>query len=168
MSPLSHRAPGVVGAALESQTAWCGLIADGHHVDWAVLRIALRTRPIDRFMLVSDAMPTVGSVTKTFMLNGQRIHVENGVCVGDDGTLAGSDLDMATAVRNMVEKVGVSVTDAAIMAATAPAHFLGLGAARGSLSVGQRADIVWLDKDLKLCGTFIGGVETPAAVTIAA
>ena len=156
MSPMTHRAPGVVGAALEDQTAWCGLIADGRHVDWAVLRIALRTRPIDRFMLVTDAMPTVGSKQKTFMLNGTRIHVENGVCVDDNGTLAGSDLDMADAVRNVVQKVGRSLPDAALMAATAPARFLGLDAERGSLATGQRADIVWLDKTLNLKGTFIG------------
>lgn len=157
MSPLQHRAPGVVGAALENQTAYCGLIADGHHVDWPVLGIALRTRPHDRFMLVTDAMPSVGSKTKSFMLNGQPIHVENGVCVGPDGTLAGSDLDMVTAVRNMVEHVGVSVEDAGLMAATAPARFLGLGAARGSLVPGQRADMVWLDDRLNLNATFIGG-----------
>lgn len=156
MSPMTHRAPGVVGAALDDATNYSGLIADGRHVDWTVLRIALRAKAIDHFMLVTDAMPTVGSLQKTFILNGQRIHVENGVCVGDDGTLAGSDLDMATAVRNSVQHIGVSISDAAIMAATAPARFLGLGAARGSLSVGQRADIVWLDKDLNIRGTFIG------------
>ena len=156
MSPMTHRAPGVVGAALEDQNAWCGLIADGHHVDWAVLRIALRARPIDRFMLVTDAMPTVGSKQKTFMLNGRRIHVENGVCVDDNGTLAGSDLDMATAVRNTVQQVGRSIVETAVMAATAPAHFLGLGAVQGTLAVGQRADIVWMDKKLNLKGTFIG------------
>ena len=156
MSPLTHRAPGVVGAALDDAANYSGLIADGRHVDWTVLRIALRAKAIDHFMLVTDAMPTVGSAQKTFILNGQRIHVENGVCVGDDGTLAGSDLDMATAVRNTVQHIGVSISDAAMMAATAPARFLGLGAARGSLSVGQRADIVWLDKDLNIRGTFIG------------
>ena len=156
MSPFTHRAPGVVGAALEDQTSYSGLIADGHHVDWAALRIALRTRPIDRFMLVTDAMPTVGSATKTFVLNGQTIIVRDGVCMGPDGTLAGSDLDMATAVRNAVEHVGVSLGDAAIMATTAPANFLGLSASRGSLAVGQRADIVWLDKGLQVKGTFIG------------
>jgi N-acetylglucosamine-6-phosphate deacetylase len=157
MSPMTHRAPGVVGAALEDQDAWCGLIADGRHVDWAVLRVALRARPIDRFMLVTDAMPTVGSQQKTFMLNGKRIHVENGVCVDDSGTLAGSDLDMADAVRNVVQTVGRTLPEAAVMAATAPAQFLGVGAERGSLRVGQRADIVWLDRKLNLKGTFIGG-----------
>ena len=107
----------MVGAALENLTSSSGLIADGHHVDWAALRIALRTRPIDRFMLVTDAMPTVGSETKTFVLNGQTITVRDGVCVGPDGTLAGSDLDMATAVRNTVEHIGRTLGEAAIMAA---------------------------------------------------
>jgi N-acetylglucosamine-6-phosphate deacetylase len=156
MSPLTHRAPGVVGAALEDLTSYSGIIADGHHVDWAALRIALRTRPIDRFMLVTDAMPTVGSETKTFVLNGQTITVRDGVCVGPDGTLAGSDLDMATAVRNTVEHIGRTLGEAAIMAATAPAHFLGLGSSRGSLAIGQRADIVWMDADLQVRGVFIG------------
>ncbi|HTM81271.1 N-acetylglucosamine-6-phosphate deacetylase [Asticcacaulis sp.] len=165
MSPLNHRAPGVVGAALENLTSYSGLIADGHHVDWAALRIALRTRPIDRFMLVTDAMPTVGSETKTFVLNGQTITVRDGVCVGPDGTLAGSDLDMATAVRNTVEHIGRTLPEAAIMAATAPAHFLGLGSSRGSLAIGQRADIVWMDADLRVRGVFIGARsdETVAA-----
>jgi N-acetylglucosamine-6-phosphate deacetylase len=159
MSPMTHRAPGVVGAALEDATSYCGLIADGRHVDWPVLRIALRARAIARFMLVTDAMPTVGSATRTFLLNGRLIHVENGVCVDENGTLAGSNLDMATAVRNVVNHVGVSVAGAAIMAATAPAHFLGLGSARGSLSVGQRADLVWLDDALQVRGVFLGGAE---------
>jgi len=156
MSPMLHRAPGVVGAALENQTAYCGLIMDGHHVDWPVLRVALHTRPAERYMLVTDAMPTVGSKTKTFTLNGQAIRVENGVCVGPDGTLAGSDLDMATAVKYCVDYAHASIGDTAIMAAHAPAAFLGLEAERGSLTAGQRADIVWMDDALNIKETYIG------------
>src|SRR5262249_14802969 len=101
MSPLASREPGVAGAALENQSAWCGLIVDGRHVDPVVLKIALKCRPLDRFMLVTDAMPSVGmSGSKTFMLQGRMITVEDGVCVDAHGTLAGSDLDMASAVRN--------------------------------------------------------------------
>ena len=74
MSPLGSREPGVVGAALESQTAWCGIIVDGRHVDPVTLKIALRTRPLDRFMLVSDAMPTVGMADKSFDLQGRPIY----------------------------------------------------------------------------------------------
>jgi N-acetylglucosamine-6-phosphate deacetylase len=159
MSPLTHRAPGVVGAALENSTSYSGLIADGHHVDWATLRIAMQTRPIDRFMLVTDAMPSVGSDTKTFLLNGKRIRIENGVCIDDNGTLAGSDLDMATAVRNTVTHIGRTLPEAAIMAATAPADFLGVGNTHGRLLVGQRADIVWMNSELQVMQTFIGGAR---------
>ncbi len=160
MSPMTHRAPGVVGAALENQSVYCGLICDGRHVDWAVLRIVLRTRPHGRFMLVTDAMPTVGSKTKTFALNGQHIHVEDGVCIDGNGTLAGSDLDMATAVRNTLLHLGVDVLDAAIMAATAPAQFLGLDDTRGSLAVGKRADIVWMNSNFEVVQTFIATAST--------
>ncbi len=159
MSPLSHRAPGVVGAVLDDQTIYAGIIVDGRHVDPVALRIALAARPHDRFMLVTDAMPTVGSATKTFVLQGKTIRVENGVCVEADGTLAGSDLDMATAVRNAVGMLGLSLADAAMMAATAPAAFLGLEG-YGSLRPGARADMVWLDADLVPQATWIGGAAS--------
>ncbi|PVM78517.1 N-acetylglucosamine-6-phosphate deacetylase, partial [Caulobacter radicis] len=121
MSPLTSRAPGAVGAALENQDAWCGIIVDGRHVDPATLRIALRTRPLDRFMLVTDAMPTVGMADKRFVLQGQAITVQDGVCVGPGGTLAGSDLDMIGAVRNAVDMLGLPLQDAVMIASAAPA-----------------------------------------------
>ncbi|MBD8618432.1 N-acetylglucosamine-6-phosphate deacetylase [Sphingomonas sp. CFBP 13728] len=159
MSPLVHRAPGVVGAVLDDQTVYCGIIVDGFHVDDAVLRIALRARPHDRFMLVSDAMPCVGAAEKSFVLQGREIHVEGGRCVGADGTLAGSDLDMAGAVRNTVDRLGVAPEIAAAMAATYPAAFLRLSQERGTLQVGCTADWVVLTRDLHPVGTWIGGAS---------
>jgi N-acetylglucosamine-6-phosphate deacetylase len=158
MSPLTSREPGVVGAALESQTAWCGLIVDGRHVDPAVLRIALRTRPLDRFMLVTDAMPTVGLVDKSFDLQGRHIRVVDGVCVDDHGTLAGSDLDMAGAVRNAMAMMGLTLAEAVAMASASPAAFLGLTRQRGTLAPGQAADLVLLDDQLNVQRTWINGV----------
>ncbi|TCS13269.1 N-acetylglucosamine-6-phosphate deacetylase [Caulobacter sp. BK020] len=157
MSPLTSREPGVVGAALESQTAWCGIIVDGRHVDPAVLRIALRTRPLDRFMLVTDAMPTVGMADKSFDLQGRHIRVVDGVCVDDHGTLAGSDLDMIGAVRNAVAMLGLSLEEAVSIAASAPAAFLGLGGQRGAIQAGQTADLVLLDEALNVRRTWIDG-----------
>jgi N-acetylglucosamine-6-phosphate deacetylase len=157
MSPLTSREPGAVGAALESLTAWCGLIVDGRHVDPVTLKLALRTRPLDRFMLVTDAMPTVGMTDKAFDLQGRHIRVVDGVCVDDKGTLAGSDLDMATAVRNAVSMLDLSLTDAVTMAAAAPAAFLGLDAVRGRIAVGQAADFCLLDDQLNVTATWIGG-----------
>lgn len=157
MSPLTSREPGVVGAALESLTAWCGLIVDGRHVDPVTLKLALRTRPLDRFMLVTDAMPTVGMSDKQFDLQGRHIRVVDGVCVDDKGTLAGSDLDMAAAVRNVVAMLDLSLADAATMASAAPAAFLGLEKIRGRIAVGQAADLCLLDDQLNVVATWIGG-----------
>ena len=160
MSPLVPRAPGVVGAALDDPTVYCGIIGDGFHVDDAALRIALRSRPHERFMLVSDAMPCVGATEKSFLLQGRPIRVEDGRCVGADGTLAGSDLDMAGAVRNAVTRLDLTPESAAGMASTHPAAFLGLSDTRGALAPGLRADWVRLTRDLQPIGTWIGGVPS--------
>jgi N-acetylglucosamine-6-phosphate deacetylase len=157
MSPLLHRAPGVVGAALDDQSVYCGIIADGFHVHDAALRIALRAHPHDRFVLVTDAMPCVGIDTDSFELHGRRILVEGGRCLGEDGTLAGSTLDMAGAFRNIVTRVGASHADAAVMAAGAPAAFLRLAHERGAIAPGLRADFVHLDAGLQPKACWIGG-----------
>lgn len=157
MGPFRHRKPGATGAALDNQDIWCGLIVDGHHIHDATLRLALRARPLDRFLLVTDAMPCVGAKTKDFMLQGRSITVRDGMCVGMDGTFAGSDLDMAGAVREVVSRAGLTVAQAAAMAATSPAAFLGLSNERGALAPGLRADWVWMTPDLQAAGTWIGG-----------
>ena len=157
MSPMTSRAPGAVGAALEDAESSCGVILDGRHVHPAVLRIALRCKPLDRFLLVTDAMPSVGLTDKTFTLQGQTITVQDGVCVAPDGTLAGSDLDMATAVRNAVELLGVDLADAARMGSLYPARFIGLDHELGRVAAGQRADLVLLDDAGEVRETWIGG-----------
>lgn len=157
MSPLTSREPGVVGAALEDQTAWAGIIVDGRHVDPTTMKIALRARPRDRFMLVTDAMPTVGMSDKRFVLQGREIVVRDGVCVDENGTLAGSDLDMAAAVRNAVGMLDLSLEDAVAMASAAPAAFLGLGERRGRIAAGYAADFCLLDDALEVKSTWIDG-----------
>lgn len=158
MSPLTSREPGVVGAALESKTAWCGLIVDGRHVDPVTLRLALTTRPLDRFMLVTDAMPTVGLADKSFVLQGRFIRVENGVCVDAEGTLAGCDLDMVSAVRNAITMLDLSLEDAVAIASRTPAAFLGLADERGAIVPGMAADLVLLSDALEVEETWINGV----------
>jgi len=157
MSPLTSREPGTVGAALESQDAWCGLVVDGRHVAPAVLRLALRCRPINRFMLVTDAMPSVGLTDKTFMLQGREIRVQDGVCKAADGTLAGSDLDMAGAVRNAVSLLDLPLEQALAIASSAPADFLGMAHRRGHITPGMEADLVLLDRNLTVRQVWIKG-----------
>ena len=161
MSPLLHRAPGVVGAALENKTAYCGIIPDGFHVHDAALRIALAARPHDRFLLVTDAMPNVGSNMTAFDLHGQHIRVDGGRLLGVDGTLAGSALDMTGAFRHMVTRIGTSPEDAAMMAAASPAAFLGLSHERGTLAPGLRADWVQMTRDFQPAGCWIGAIRFP-------
>jgi N-acetylglucosamine-6-phosphate deacetylase len=164
MSPIASRAPGVVGAALSDERSWCGIIVDGQHVDPVVLKLALKCRPLSRFMLVTDAMPCVGTDLKTFTLQGKTITVRNGACFDGRGRLAGSDLDMAMAVRNAVNLLGVSLADASHMASRNPAEFLGLGNEIGRIAPGYRADLVLLDEALNVCRTWISGDvsdETP-------
>ena len=165
MSPLTSREPGAVGAALEDQASWCGLIVDGKHVDPVVLRIALRAKRLDRFMLVTDAMPSVGAAEKSFRLQGRLVTVQDGVCVDENGTLAGSDLDMASAVRNAVGMLDLELPDAVHMASRNPAAFLGLDRELGRIAPGYRADLVLLDDELRVLETWIGGADTRVADT---
>lgn len=157
MSQLGAREPGMVGAALDSEDTWCGVIADNHHVSPASLRVAYRCKGPDKLMLVTDAMPPVGTKQKEFSLQGITITVSDGICKDPSGTLAGAALDMAGAVRNIMKLTGCSLADAGNMASTGPAAFLGLGDNRGSIKAGNQADLVILDDELEVCITLIGG-----------
>lgn len=157
MSPLTSREPGVVGAALAAREAWCGIIVDGQHVDPRTLRIALAARGPERFMLVTDAMPSVGTEAESFVLQGKTIHVRDGYCVDDAGTLAGTALDMERAVRNAVMLLGVSGAEAVRMASESPARFLGRGTSHGAIAAGARADFVVANDDLSIVGVWQDG-----------
>ena len=158
MSPLRSRDPGVVGAALDDPNCWCGLIVDGHHVHPAALRIAVAAKRRGRMLLVTDAMSCVGSDQTSFRLGDELISCEDGVCKTAAGVLAGSALDMSGAVRNTVELLRLPIEEAARMAATYPAEFLGLAHERGSIASGLRADLVELDSDLNVKQVWVGGV----------
>ena len=157
MTQLGSREPGTVGAALEDRPSWCGLIVDGHHVHPASLRIALAAKGAGRLVLVTDAMPTVGSDQRFFRLAGQRIECDGDRCTASDGTLAGSNLNMAAAVRNAVRLIGVDLATAVRMASEVPASVMGLTAERGSIRAGMRADLVMVDAGTDVIETWISG-----------
>jgi N-acetylglucosamine-6-phosphate deacetylase len=160
MSQLTGREPGTVGAALDDAGSWCGIIVDGLHTSPVVLRIALRCKPHERFMLVTDAMPSVGTSVSSFELQGRRILVSGSVCVDEDGRLAGSNIDMASCVRNAVQMLGVPLSEAVRMASQWPAEFLGLGGELGRIARGQRANLVAADDELRVLETWIDGRST--------
>jgi N-acetylglucosamine-6-phosphate deacetylase len=156
MRPLASREGGPIALALESPEAWYGLIVDGVHVDPAMLRLALRG--LGHPMLVSDAMPPVGGSHSRFSLYGKTIAARDGYCVTEDGTLAGTVLDMAMAVKNCVRLLGVALPDALRFASAHPAAFLGLGETLGKLAPGYRADLMAFDPtDMTVLATWVGG-----------
>jgi N-acetylglucosamine-6-phosphate deacetylase len=157
MTQLGSREPGTVGAALENRSSWCGLIVDGHHVHPATLRIALAAKGAGRLVLVTDAMPTVGSDQRSFRLAGQLIECDGDRCTASDGTLAGSNLNMAAAVRNAVRLMEVDVATAVRMASEVPASVMGLADERGSIRPGMRADLVLVDSGNNVVETWISG-----------
>lgn len=157
MSPLQGREPGAVGAALEDRDSWCGIIVDGVHVHPASLRVALAAKPRGKVFLVTDAMPPVGADDPRYVLYGETITAVDGVVRNAAGALAGSALDMATAVRNTVRLLGLPLEEAARMASLYPAQCLGIDDRYGRISAGGRADLVLLDDALGVVATWIGG-----------
>jgi N-acetylglucosamine-6-phosphate deacetylase len=158
MPPLTGRQPGLIAAALTKPGTWCGIIVDGIHVHPASLRIALEAKGTDGFFLVTDAMPPVGTDTDGFDLYGQRIFRRDGRLVTADGTLAGADIDMASAMRNSITMLGVSVEEALNMASLSPAKLLKLDDRLGRVLPGYQADLVLLDQNFFVMHTWVAGV----------
>jgi N-acetylglucosamine-6-phosphate deacetylase len=161
MTPLSSRDPGVVGAALDDPHSWCGLIVDGHHVHPATLRVAIAAKARGKCVLVTDAMPPVGSDHPDYVLNGQTIVMRDGICQSEAGVLAGSGLDMAGAVRNTVQMLGLPLAEASRMASSYPAAWIGLDRTHGRIAAGYHADFAVLDDSLTVRETWVDGVAYP-------
>lgn len=157
MSPLGNREPGLVGAALDMGALSAGMIADGFHVHPAAMRAALRAkRGPGAIYLVSDAMATIGSDLASFRLNGRQVFREKGRLTLADGTLAGADIDLLSAVRFAVAHLDQTPAEALARATRIPARLMGL-TDRGHLTKGARADILHLDDDLHLRAVWQGG-----------
>ena len=159
MSPLTSREPGMVGCALANDHAYCGLILDGHHVDYVSAKIAIKTKSAGKVLLVTDAMPPVGTTESEFAFFDRVVTLNNGKLTSTTGELAGSVLDMATAVRNCHQHLAMPLGEALRMASLYPAQYLGIADYVGSLCVGGHADMVLLDNDLFVQQTWISGKQ---------
>jgi len=157
MRGFNHREPGVVGAALSSPKLILEMIADGIHLHPVAMKILIKIKEIGKIVLITDAMRAASKPEGTYNLGGQEVTVVRGQARLKDGTLAGSVLTMDKAVCNMVDKVGVSLTEAIQMATASPARCLGVESKKGSLEPGKDADIVILNKKLKVELTMVKG-----------
>ncbi len=157
MSPLQGREPGLVGCAFLNQQAYCGLIFDGHHVNYHSAKIALKIKSQGKVFLVTDAMPPVGCNEENFELMGRKVNLAQGKLTLASGELAGSVLDMATGVRNIYQHLDLPLTEALRMASLYPAQYINQAKVRGKLNVGCQADMVVLDNNQQVQSTWIAG-----------
>lgn len=160
MSPLSHREPGLVGAALHSESTYAGMIADGFHIDPVSMGVALRAKTgPGKIFIVTDAMSTIGTDDTGLTLNGRQIFREGGRLTLADGTLAGADIDMLSSVLFVHRTLGYPLEEAIRMASLYPAEAMGLSATHGRLLPGRVADFILLEPSLSIRSVFIDGEE---------
>ncbi len=158
MPPLLHRAPGPLGALVEQESAFGELIADGHHVLPVVMRVLVQALGPGRTVVITDAQPGAGLPPgTTFSFAGRLARVDPDVARLTDGTIAGSVLTMDQALRVLVESVGVPLEDAVLMLTTTPARAIGVDQRKGRLAPGYDADLVLLDRKLRVQATFCRG-----------
>ncbi|WP_137931296.1 N-acetylglucosamine-6-phosphate deacetylase [Mesorhizobium comanense] len=160
MSQIGNREPGLAGAAIDIGALSAGLIADGIHVHPATIRIALDAKQgPGRIVLVTDAMATIGTDMTSFTLNGRMIYRKDGSLRLADGTLAGADLDMISAIRFIHQVVGVELSEALRMASLYPAQAVGQAHRLGRFAHGTAADVVALSDGLDVKRVWIDGTS---------
>lgn len=155
MPPLSHRAPGVIGAALTTDI-YCELIADTFHIHPGLFPMVAKLKG-DKLILITDCMRAGGLADGNYTLGGQDVVVRGIECRMTDGTIAGSVLALNAAVRNMIKHTDVSVHKAVNMASLAPAKAIHVDGTKGSLETGKDADICITDKDFNVIYTIRDG-----------
>ncbi|MCH8537737.1 MAG: N-acetylglucosamine-6-phosphate deacetylase [Alkalimonas sp.] len=157
MSPLQSREPGMVGTALVDASSWCGIILDGHHLHPLAALLAYQAKAKGKLMLVTDAMSPVGTEQQEFAFFQGKVVRHGNRLTDPSGSLAGSVLDMVSAVQNARQQLGVSLAEAIAMASANPADFLGCADQIGRLAVGKQADIIWLDEDAEVQRSWVKG-----------
>ncbi|KFF63439.1 N-acetylglucosamine-6-phosphate deacetylase [Pectobacterium brasiliense] len=156
MPYLTGREPGLVGAIYDAPEVYCGIIADGRHVDWANIRNSKRIKG-DKLVLVTDATAPAGADIDQFIFAGKTIYYRDGICVDEHGTLSGSALTMIDAVRNSVEHAGIALDEAIRMATLYPARAIGVDKQLGSIESGKVANLTVFDRDYHILKTFVNG-----------
>lgn len=155
----SSREPGTVGHAMVDNASFFSIIVDGFHVHFASVDAAFRCKAPGKAFLVTDAMPAVGSDAPTFFIGDLEVFVRDGRCETEEGVLAGSALDMAAAVRNCIQKVGINRAEAIRMATMYPADFAGLGDGIGQIQTGSPASFVICDNEMHIASVYVDGKQ---------
>lgn len=157
MSPISSgRAMGVVGAVLDTDNVYTGIIVDGLHVEFGNVKIAQRVKG-DKLCIVTDATAAASSDIAEFDFVGTTVYVRNGKCYDANNTLGGSAITMIESIKNMVMQVGVPLAETLRMCNLYPARAIGVADKLGSIEVGKIANLTVFDNDFKIKHVFVNG-----------
>lgn len=156
MTPMTHRAPGVVGAALNSDVS-CELIVDTYHVDPALYEMVYRMKG-RKLCFITDCLPAGGLPEGEYTLGGAKIIYKDNLCKLEDGTIAGSVLKLNKGVWNVYTNTSIPLYECVNCATLNPANAIGVADRKGSIEVGKDADIVVLDDEFNVKTTIIGGI----------
>ncbi|BCG10263.1 N-acetylglucosamine-6-phosphate deacetylase [Buttiauxella agrestis] len=158
MPYITGREPGLAGAIFDEPDVYCGIIADGLHVDYANIRTAKKVKG-DKLCLVTDATAPAGANIDEFIFAGKTIYYRDGLCVDENGTLSGSALTMIEGVRNLVEHAGIALDEVLRMATLYPARAMGVDQQLGTIEAGKVANLTTFTRDFKITKTFVNGNE---------
>ena len=158
MTPLHHRNPGVVGAALASEKVSCEMICDTIHINKGLFPLVIKAKAPDKFVLVTDCMCAGGCKDGQYALGGQAVFVKDGSARLEDGTLAGSILRLNEALRNVVQNTECPVEKAIEFATINPAKTIGVDRFKGTLDTGKDADIILFDESINVKYTINKGI----------
>lgn len=147
MTPLHHRKPGCVGIGLSSD-AYTEIICDGHHVNPDVIDLTYQIKGSDKLVLITDSMEATSMPNGKYSIGGIDVYMKDDVVTTENGTLAGSTLNMLQAVKNLMDFANATLADAVICGSLTPAKVVGIDNITGSIEIDKRADISILDKEL--------------------
>ncbi len=159
MRAFSHREPGIIGASLLDSRVYCEIIYDRIHLHDASVQIAVKMKGADKIILVSDAMRAAGLDDGVYELGGQKVIVNQGAARLENGNLAGSTLNLRTAVYNMVHFLNIPIQDAVRMASLNPVEAIGLDYCKGSIEIGKDADLLIFDDNINISFRMVAGKE---------
>lgn len=157
MRSFTHREPGIIGASLTDERVYCEIIYDRIHLHDAAVQVTLKMKGPDKTILVSDAMRAAGLEDGDYELGGQKVTVKEGAARLENGNLAGSTLNLRTAVYNMIRYLNVPIHEAVKMASLTPAKAIGIDKYKGSIELGKDADLTLFDEDLNIKSVVISG-----------
>jgi len=150
MNPMTHRSPGIIGAAYENKDVFVELITDGIHVDPVVVKMTFELFGAKRICMISDSIEATGLEDGDYSLGGQAVHVKGHLARLSDGTIAGSVSSLYDCLKTAVNFMNIPLEDAIMSCTLTPAKSIGIDNICGCIEVGKAADIVLLDKDLNI------------------